>query len=276
MARNLKKKTNEEFESEKEVLSTGDCTLNENGETPEYDLEAGYEDEDGVLHKTFTLREINGKDEEAINKGDIKSNTSKAISVLLSRCCLSIGTLTKKDLGPKKWEEIIKGLYVGDQDIMVLKLREISIGSEYETVHTCPHCGTELKTYFDFSELEIIPFKGERLIPFDLPKGYKDKNGNIHKTGTMRLPVGLDREVLNPLMNKNLGKARTTMFTRLCKFDSGYPVTDDIMSSLVLKDRDYLQNLLDDNLFGVNPKVDITCTNCGEEFTGNLNAINFI
>lgn len=246
--------------------------------TKEYDLVVGYLDPNGVCHDTFTLREMDGTDEEAISKGDVKSNPSRAINVLLARCCLSIGSLTKKDLGVKEWEKIIKSLYVGDQDIMILKLREISVGKEIEVVHKCPNpdCKTELRTFIDIDELDIVPFDGERTIPFTLPNGYKDSKGVVHNKGTMRLPTGYDREILVPLAKKNEGKAKTAMLVRVCTFDDGLIVTDDVMKKLVLKDRNYLQKLLSEHIFGVKLTVDVTCTNCGEEFVGNLNAVNFI
>lgn len=280
MATKIKKSTKtEDFnipEQEEEIKVVQNEPINEDGSTQEYDLEAGYIDADGVEHKTYTLREINGKDEEAISKSDVRSNSSKVISTLLSRCCLSIGTLEKKEHTPKDWEKIISNLTVGDQDIMVLKLREISIGEDFEVVHKCPHCGEEMRTYISAEEIEIVPFKGERVIDFELPRGYKDKKGIIHRDGTIRLPLGKDREVLAPLLNKNVGKARTTMLVRLCKFKDGYPVTDDVMSSLVYKDRSYLNELLNEFLFGVKTSVEVTCASCGEEFTGSLNTSNFI
>ncbi len=248
----------------------------ENGVTPEYSLEMGIVDENGITHNTYTLREINGKDEEAISKNDIKNNIGKVLNTLLSRCCLSIGTLTKKDLGPKKWENLIKSLSVGDQDIMFLRLRKISLGSEMETTHECPSCGAALTTLYDTDELEIVPFNGKREIPFDLPRGYKDAKGEVHKLGVMRYANGLDREILAPLLVKNVGKARTSLLKRTCTFNSGIPITDDIMSSLSLKDRDYLQKLSQDNLFGVNMEIEVSCTDCGEDFKGKLNPVNFL
>ena len=276
--KNLKKMTrNDDLIPEQESeIKLSDTVFNEDGETKEYDLEAGYIDENNVTHKTFTLREMNGKDEEAISKNEIRANQSKVISVLLSRCCLSIGTLTKAEVGIKKWEQIIQDLTVGDQDIMFLKLREISVGDEFEVVHKCPNCGTELRTFIKMDELETVPFSGERTIPFCLPKGYTDKKGNVHREGVMRLPLGKDREILTPLLNKNVAKARTVMLTRLCKFNSGFPITDDVMSSLTYKDRNYLQELTQELLFGIKSTVDVTCVNCGEEFEGNLNPQNFM
>ena len=92
-----------------------------------FEMLAGYKDKDGVTHKEFTLREMTGKDEEAIHKSDVKSNGSKVVSVLLSRCVTRIGTLTPKSLGKQKWEELIKSLFTGDQDYMLIQLLLLKI-----------------------------------------------------------------------------------------------------------------------------------------------------
>ena len=261
---------------EKAPIYSSSISTNEDGETDSFELLAGYEDEQGVVHKTFALREMTGRDEEAISKNDLKQNSAKLVSVLLERCVTRIGSLTRKSVGSDKWREIIKDLYAGDQDFMLIKLRELSIGSEIEVSHICPYCKANLKTLLDVSELEINPFKGSRLIAFDLPRGFKDKKGVVHKTGTMRLPKGIDREYLIPLAKKNLALANTLMLTRICTFDDGLTVTEDVMRDLAVRDREYLQKLLQENLFGIDLEVDVTCTECGETFKGNLNAVNFI
>ena len=276
MAQLKKKAIDTEEEVEREEYPVSRISVNEDGVSDEFEMPAGYLDSDGVLHKTFTIREMTGRDEEAISKSDLRQNGAKLITVLLERCVMSIGTLVKKEVGEIKWKEIIKSLYVGDQDYIVLKIRELSMGGEIEVTHICPNCKASMKTLLDVSELEVEPFKGERLIQFELPKGYRDKKGNVHTTGTMKLPTGYDREVLTPIAKKNVAQASTLMLTRLCKFDDGISVTEDVMRDLTVRDREYLQKLLQENLFGVNLEVDVTCVDCGEEFKGNLNSINFI
>lgn len=275
----LKKKNSAEDNELDEVLTpvySSTIEVNEDGESEVFEMPAGYVDDNGTMHKTFTLREMTGRDEEAISKADMKQNGAKLISTLLERCVLSIGSLTRKELGIEKWKEVIRSLLVGDQDYILIKLRELSMGGEIEVTHTCPYCKKSMKTFLDVSELEVLPFKGLRVIPFSLPKGYRDKKGVVHRDGTMRLPTGFDREVLTPIAKKNVAQASTLMLTRLCKFDDEVYVTDDVMRDLVTRDREYLQKLLQDNLFGVNLEVGVTCAECGEEFKGNLNSVNFI
>lgn len=248
-------------------------------DSPVFEMLAGYKDENGVVHKEFTLREMTGKDEEAIHKTDVKNNGSKVVTVLLTRCVTRIGTLTPKSVGGRqKWEDIIKSLYTGDQDYMLIQLRKISVGDEVELNHVCPNkdCKAKLHTILTLDELEILPFDGERDIEFELPRGHKDRKGVLHKTGVMRLPTGLDREILTPLAKTNLAKAETTMLTRLCKFDDGAYVDDDVMSSLSIRDREYLQKLLREHFFGVKLETEVICDSCGESFIGSFNASNFI
>lgn len=243
-----------------------------------FEMLAGIKDGDGVTHKDFTMREMTGRDEEAVHKADVKNNGSKVASVLLSRCITSIGNLTPKSLGKKKWEDLIKSLYTGDQDYMLIQLRKLSIGEDIEVNHVCPNkeCKAKLKTTLSVDELEIVDFQGDREIEFTLPRGYKDRKGVVHNSGVMRLPTGFDREILTPLAKNNLAKAETVMLTRLCKFDSGTHVDDDVMSSLVVRDREYLQKLLQEHYFGVKLEMEVTCDSCGESFTGTFNASNFI
>lgn len=253
--------------------------LSNSDETEIHDLLAGYVDKDGVCHKTFTIREMTGADEEYIHRADIKSNGARVITALLSRCVLSVGTLTKKSVGnPKEWENIFKEMLSGDRDIIMLAIRRESVGDTIEVTHTCPNpdCKAKLKTMVSLDELVINEFDGIREIPFELPKGYKDRKGEFHKKGIMRRPNGLDGELLTPLAKNNLAKAETTLLTRICRFEDGTHIDESIMSGLTKRDRDYLLSVLNDHPMGVDMTVDVMCDRCGEYFKGNLNQSNFI
>lgn len=268
----------EALEEEKLELPRCDVKVNEKGESEEFKLLAGYIDEDGTMHDTFVIREMNGKDEEIINQGNTKLvNGAKVINTLLARCVVRIGSLYKKDFASQKdWENIIKKLYIGDQDYILLKIRELSLGKEIECSHQCPYCKSQITTYVDTDEFEIIPFSGERTIYFELPRGYTDTKGKVYSSGTLRLANGVDREVLTPKAKKNIGVANTLMLARLVTFDNGMPTTEDVIRNLTVRDREYLFKLMNENAFGPKTVVEVECPECGEEFSGNLNAVNFI
>ena len=241
-----------------------------------FNLLAGYRDENGTVHKEFEIVEMTGAEEEAIAKPEIRTNGAKVVRTILEKCCIRIGTLTRRELGLAKWREIIQNLHVGDQDYMMLMIRKQSIGEEVEASHDCPKCKTKLITTVGLDELEIMPFKGQEEINFELPKGYRDKKGEIHKIGKIRLPKGLDREVLDPIARKNIGEATTLMLTRCVESFEGVNVNNDVIRGLSIKDREYLAGLLKDNIFGVKFEIDIICDTCGTEFKASLNMLNFI
>lgn len=253
-----------------------ETTLRPIGET--FELIKGYTDKNGVTHKEFEIREMTGSDEEAISKTEIKSNGAKVLRTLIERCCMRIGTIEKSDIKNTEWREIIQSLSASDQDYILLKLREVSLGEEIESKYTCPNadCKEEILTTITVDELEIVPFNGIEEISFELPKGFKDKDGNILKKGKLRHPNGLDREVLDGVIKKNSGLAHTLMLSRCIIELEGVKVYDELVRSLSLKDRAYLLNLITENKFGIDLSVDVECPSCYETFKASLNAVNFI
>lgn len=276
----LKKANSDEVEKiindieEENATDFSDVEVAEDGYVHDVPLLAGYVDENGFLHKTFTYREMNGKDEEAINKADVRANGGKLANILISRCVSEIGSLTKKE-HHKDWDNIVRSLYGGDLDYMLLKIREISKGKEISIEHKCPECKTKLKTTFSIDELGVNPFNDLREIPFTLPRGYKDPKGEIHTEGVLRRITGLDRELIVPIMKKNNAQAVTMLLSRLMQFNDGAYVTNDCVSNMSTRDREYLENLISENDFGVDMSVEVTCSNCGEDLSGVIGQSNF-
>lgn len=239
-------------------------------------LLAGFIDENGVLQDTFSYREMTGKDEEAISKNDIRSNGAKLINTLVERCVVAIGTHTKKELGTVKWAKLIREMLGGDLDYMAFKIREVSKGREISFSHKCPNCGQKLVTVINTEEFPINTFKGEYKVEFTLERGYKDPKGAIHKTGTLRLPNGYDREMVTPLFKKNPSTAITALLSRLITFDDGAYVSQNNIGEMYLRDRDILENIIKENTFGIDTTIEgITCDNCGQDLSGEVGESNF-
>lgn len=252
-----------------------DVEVAEDGYVHDVPLLAGYVDKDGTLHSTFTYREMTGKDEEAINKADVRANGGKLANVLVERCVSEIGGITKKDVGTVEWGRIIRSMFGGDIDYMAFKIRELSKGNEIEFIHRCPYCGAKLTTIVETNELKVEDFKGAYEIPFTLPRGYRDKKGEIHKEGVMRLTTGLDREVIFPMLKKNTTTGITMLLTRVLTFNDKALITTDSIADMSVRDRDYLENLIKENAFGVDNKFDATCSECGEVIEGAMGQSNF-
>jgi hypothetical protein len=237
---------------------------------------AGYIDENGELHRDFTIRDLDGEDEEVIAKKENQTNGSKVVRVILERCIERIGIYEKSKMPSKKWLNIIQSLLIGDQDYAVMQIRKESLGEEMGIKNICPYCKEKLKTIIDIDEIKTLPFIGAREISFELPKGYTDKDGVVHKNGKMRLPNGLDREILDPVARRNLGSANTLLLTRLITEFEGLKIHDGLLKKMSIRDREYLLSLLDENKFGPDMRIEVTCSTCGETFESASSVENFI
>ena len=263
-----------QIESENVRTLNDEIEVGEDGLVHDVPLLAGYVDKDGVLHTTFTYREMNGKDEEAISKADVRQNGAKMVNVLVERCVTQIGTLTKKECGAR-WGTIIREMLGGDLDYMAFKIRELSKGKEVEFIHKCPNCGTKLTTIVRTDEFQIKPYMGQSAIDFSLVRGYKDGRGELHKDGIIRLPNGFDREIVTPLFKKNPSTAMTMMLTRLMAFNDGALVTQNLVNEMTLRDREILEKIIKENTFGIDTNIEIVCSSCGQDISGEVGQSNF-
>ena len=264
-----------QIESENVRTLNDEIEVGEDGLVHDVPLLAGYVDKDGVLHTTFTYREMNGKDEEAISKADVRQNGAKMVNVLVERCVTQIGTLTKKECGAK-WGTVVRELLGGDLDYMAFKIRELSKGKEVEFIHKCPNCGTKLTTIVSTDEFQIKPYMGQSAIDFSLVRGYKDGRGELHKDGIIRLPNGFDREIVTPLFKKNPSTAMTMMLTRLMAFNDGALVTQNLVNEMTLRDREILEKIIKGNTFGIDTNIEIVCSSCGQDISGEVGQSNFL
>lgn len=264
-----------QIESENVRTLNDEVEVGEDGLVHDIPLLAGYVDKDGVLHTTFTYREMNGKDEEAISKADVRQNGAKMVNVLVERCVTQIGTLTKKECGAR-WGTVVRELLGGDLDYMAFKIRELSKGKEVEFIHKCPNCGTKLTTIVSTDEFQIKPYMGQSAIDFSLVRGYKDGRGELHKDGIIRLPNGFDREIVTPLFKKNPSTAMTMMLTRLIAFNDGALVTQNLVNEMTLRDREILEKIIKENTFGIDTNIEIVCSSCGQDISGEVGQSNFL
>lgn len=245
-----------------------------------FDLLAGYKRGDDYL-KEVSIREMNGADEEAIAKAEVRGNVGKLITTLLASCVTKIGDGTavfdKKSMSPAKWEQVIQNLYLGDRDLILLKLREFTYGDTMQIESQCPDCGKRLTIEFFTSELEITPVTCDpSRISFELPKGYTDKDGTVYRTGFMRIPIGIDQEVIDPLARRNPGVANTTLMARCVTEMEGLKLSPEVFRLMSKRDREYLIQLLSESTFGPKFLLNVTCDSCGSEFETGVNPINFI
>lgn len=249
-------------------------------DTITFDLEVGYKDKDGNVHKEVEIREVTGIDEENIAKPEIRGNVGKIITTLISGVVVRIGDLTPKSVGSRaKWEKIFRELPMGDRDKIMLESRKFSNGDEIELDMKCPSCRqkikhiVEIESDIEHRELEVDPY----LIPFELPKGVRNREGELCKTGNLRLPNGVDQEQLDAIARKNPGQANTTLLARtIVELDGFGKVGLTDLRNMSVRDRDYLIKLLNDSSYGPNFIISFPCPSCLEDVEAGVHPANFL
>jgi hypothetical protein len=103
---------------------------------------------------------------------------------------------------------------------------------------------------------------------FELPKGYVDREGNVHKNGTMRLATAAD-EILpmrDPRVQQNPGYISIILLARvITKLEDMQAIDTKVIEGLFTADLTYLQELYQ-NINQVEPAVIHTvCPHCNEK-----------
>lgn len=103
--------------------------------------------------------------------------------------------------------------------------------------------------------------------PFELPKGYLDKDGNLHKKGVMRLATAAD-EILpmkDPRVQQNQSYLSIMILSRVVtKLGDLNTIDARIIENLFTVDLAYLQDLYQSINQVEPPKYRFNCSKCGE------------
>lgn len=224
----------------------------------------------GQVLREVVMDEMTGVDEERIANPGLAGNGGKIMTALLTGVVKSIG-------GKPVTSEMIRNLFIGDRDFLMLKLRIITSGNEYPTQADCPKCNAKLNLVVNLDDLEIKKLddgKGSA-IPFTLTKGYRDTKGAVHKEGTLKLPTGIEQEFLSSEGSKNMAVATTHLITSCCtRLGDLDMITNEVIRKLTTKDREMIAMTLRDNMPGPVMEFDISCT-CGNKWTSPIAVADF-
>ena len=250
---------------------------NQDFDTVVVQLLAGYEDKEGNKHLEAEIREMTGLDEEDVQKPDVRSNMGRIITTVLRNCVVRIGTIEKTAVKASQWEDIMKSLFLGDRDLLMMEIRKFTYGEDIELPFKCPHCKADGKHILEWDEVEIEkPQVDPGHVAFSLKKGARNAEGERVKDGHLRLPNGQDQEFLDSIARKNMGQANTTLITR-CVTDLGdVKLSSKVFKELTSVDREALVTVIADNSFGPTFKYEIDCPSCGERFDTGVHPVNFM
>lgn len=112
---------------------------------------------------------------------------------------------------------------------------------------------------------------------FELPRGYIDENGNLHKKGKMRLATAAD-EILpmrDPRVQQNPSYLTIIVLARVITQLGDLPAVDTkTIEKLFTADLAYLQGLYQQINEMELPGIPATCPKCQHEFEVKMNFLN--
>lgn len=104
---------------------------------------------------------------------------------------------------------------------------------------------------------------------FELPRGYIDQNGEVHKKGTMRLATAAD-EILplrDPRVQQNAGYLTVILLTRVVtKLGTLTMISNQVIENLFTIDLAFLQDMYQRINMQDVPAYKTTCPHCGKKF----------
>ena len=104
---------------------------------------------------------------------------------------------------------------------------------------------------------------------FELPKGYVDHNGEVHRKGVMRLATAAD-EILpmrDQRVQQNAGYLTIILLSRvITKLGTLSTVNTRVIENLFTMDLAYLQDMYQRINMSEMPKYQVGCPHCGQSF----------
>jgi hypothetical protein len=181
-----------------------------------------------------TLRPMNFEDEKSL-VSNVKNQDP--INMILSRCCtnLNIGELLPMD-----------------KLFLIMKLREISYGDDYNTLLICPSCKSENPTVIHLSELTVNP------VPDDFTDPIEITLPAINKTAKISLPRLKDEKYM-----RTTEEALDNIWRFVAQIEeyTDKQIIVEVLKKLPIKDMRIILNAMKTD-YGVETKVKFDCTSC--------------
>jgi hypothetical protein len=162
-----------------------------------------------------------------------------------------------------------------DRTFILIYLRGISIGHEYEVDVRCPECTTSFGTTIDLNlPVETCP---EEFTQANL----EDKFPNSGLRFKYRLSTGSDEQAVTDHQEKRIKQFgdnatddtilfRMALLVEAIEHVKGVRLVQSILQRLPMEDVNYLRGLIIDPPFGPNTRIQLFCPSCNHEFEVNL------
>ena len=206
------------------------------------------------------LRELTGWEEEYLTRHQHDANTARTCNDVLARCCVAPGSEPDERVRAR-----VRTLLVAERDLELVRLRRMSIGPQVQARVECPSCGAVNDADFSLDDLDLEPgFPVERT---GLPVGDDEL--------TLTLPTAGDQEELLDAGLDDLAERRTWLLARSLRRPDGSPLGLDAARELPLRRRAELERSVDLLLPTLDLTMEVSCADCGADFTAPFDVGSF-
>ncbi len=220
-------------------------------------LPGGFINADGEIVRTAEVRELNGKDEEAIAKAN---GASKVFNTILSRATVSLG-------GVKPTEQMLDDLLIGDRDELLLGIFKSTFGNEAELGAYCNGC-RDLKTVQIDVDADI---KRKVMLNPDEDRTFMVRGKKNEFLVT--LPTGATQKKLLASDDYTVAEQTTILLEQTVLEINGRPVItkQQVQALSVLDRRDIVEEIAKRNVGPQFGNLSVTCPDCESEVAVPIN-----
>jgi len=220
-------------------------------------LPGGYITAAGEVITEAEIRELNGKDEEAISRA---SNTGKAILTILQRGTVRIGD-------EKADEKLLDSLLSGDRDMLLLAIFKATFGEEVDLGAYCVGCNDTKVVKVNLTT--DIPIKVLTDPINDRVFTVQGKKNEI----TVHLPTGVSQKELILNSDKTPAELTTLLLeTTVMQIDRKPVISKMQVQNLSISDRRKIVEELDKRVSGPQfEDLTVICPDCEGEVTVPIN-----
>jgi hypothetical protein len=198
--------------------------------------------EEGRCLRTAVLRPLTGHEEEWF-AGHPRIPAAVAATHILSACLVSLDDVTVT-------KNLVRQLLIGDRDYLVLQLRRLTLGDDFQAVFACPACDAKMDVSFKASEIPI-ECRTQQTAKFSIHLADPQPSG---RTVSFRLPTGGDQEAALGMGNDPV----QAILDRCILGDGG--------SRLSLQEREAVIEAMERTAPEVDLELDLSCPECGKTF----------
>jgi hypothetical protein len=218
-------------------------------------LPGGYWDADGMLHRSYELTPITGREEELLVHTGSRA-PAQLVTEVLARSLSAVGGISPVT------DHLARQLLVGDRQFLLLRLRQVTFGDQVRAELICPwgDCGERVTVEFGLSDVPVIQSADKGPV-YSMQLSAEAGDGDDEaRHVAFRLPTGADQEQVTGWLPVDEAHALTVLLERCV--ENGPGRVPGFSARARAEIEDHMRQLAP----GVEQVMEAGCAECGRTF----------